>query len=56
MKYYLAIRKRINLVICDNIDRPRRYYTKGNKADRERHIPCDFTYMWNLKNKINKRK
>ena len=23
------------------------------KSDRERLIPFDFTYMWNLKNKIN---
>ena len=22
-------------------------------SDRERQIPYDFTYMWNLKNKIN---
>ena len=20
-----------------------------NKSDREKQIPCDFTYMWNLK-------
>ena len=23
------------------------------KSVRERHIPYDFTYVWNLKNKIN---
>ena len=23
------------------------------KSDREKQIPYDFTYMWNLKNKIN---
>ena len=22
-----------------------------NESDRERQIPCDFMYMWNLKNK-----
>ena len=22
-------------------------------SDRERQIPCDFTYRWNLKNKMN---
>ena len=34
------------------MDRPREYYANWNKSDRERQIPCDFTYMWNLKNKI----
>ena len=27
------------------------YYTKWNKSDRERQMPYDFTYMWNLKQK-----
>ena len=22
-------------------------------SDRERQIPCDFTYMWNIKNTVN---
>ena len=26
----------------------------GNKSDRERQIPYASSYMWNLKNKINK--
>ena len=30
---------------------PRGYYAKQNKSDRERQIPSDFIYMWNLKNK-----
>lgn len=34
---------------------PRRHYPKGNKSDRGRQIPYDFSYMWNLKNK-NKQK
>ena len=25
------------------------YHIKGNKWDRERQIPYDVTYMWNLK-------
>ena len=25
------------------------YHIKGNKRDRERQIPYDVTYMWNLK-------
>ena len=32
---------------------PGGYYAKWNKSDRERQIPYDFTYMWNLKNKIS---
>ena len=25
------------------------YYMKQNKSERERQIPYDITYMWNLK-------
>ena len=53
MDYYSAI-KGLNLAICNSIDTPKGYYVKKNKSDRERQIPCYFTYMWNLKNKINK--
>ena len=53
LEYYLAIKIEQNLIICDNMDGPREYNAKLNKSDRERKIPC-FTYMWNLKNKINK--
>ena len=42
----------MGLTIGDNIDGPREYYDKCNKSDREIQIPCDFPYMWNLKNKI----
>ena len=28
---------------------PRYYHTKWSKPDRERQIPYDITYMWNLK-------
>ena len=28
-----------------------REYNKRNKSVRERHIPYDFSYMWNLRNK-----
>ena len=38
------------------MDGPRGYYAKWSKSDTERQIPYDFTYMWNLKNKINKEK
>ena len=33
------------------MDAARDYYAKWNKSDRERNIPYDFTYMWNLKKK-----
>ena len=33
------------------MDESRVYYAKRNKSDRERQIPYDLTYMWNLKNK-----
>ena len=36
------------------MDEPRGFYAKLNTSDRERQIPYDFTYTWNLKkNKIN---
>ena len=41
MEYYLAIKSEI-LTICNNMNGPRR-----------RQVSYDFTYMWNLKNKIN---
>ena len=31
----------------------REYYAKQNKSIRERQIPHDFTYMWNLRNKTD---
>ena len=27
--------------------------TKWNKSERERQIPCDITYMWNIKYNTN---
>ena len=40
--------KEWNNVTCSNMDGPRDYHTKWNKADRERQI-YEITYMWNLK-------
>ena len=31
------------------MDGPRDCYTEWNKSERERQIPYDITYMWNLK-------
>ena len=45
--------KELNNVIYGNIRGPRDYHTKRNKSERERHIPCDISYMWNLKYTTN---
>ena len=52
VEYYLAIKK-WNHVICSNMIGPKDYHTKWSKSDRERQIPYDFTYMWNLKFNTN---
>ena len=46
MEYYSAIKKN---AICSNMDGPGYYHTKWSKSGRERQIPFDITYMWNLK-------
>ena len=55
-EYYTAIKNEILPCTrsCDNMDRPRGYYAKGNKSDWERKTLCYFTQLWNLKNKTNK--
>ena len=35
------------------MDVPRDAYTKRSKSERERQIPYDITYMWNLKYDTN---
>ena len=49
----LSHRKEWNNAICSNMDWLRNYYTKGSKSERERQIPYDITYMWNLKYDTN---
>ena len=49
MEYYSAIKEEQNNAICSNMDGPRDYHTEQSKSDRERQIPYDITYMWNLK-------
>ena len=46
-------KKEWNLAIFDNTDGPGGCYAKGNKSDRERQIPYNITYMWNLKYETN---
>ena len=47
----LSHKKEWNNVICSNMDGPRDNHTKWSKSDRERQIPYDMAYMWNLKTK-----
>ena len=42
-----------NNAICSNMDATRDYHTKWSKSERERQIPYDVTYMWNLKYDTN---
>ena len=35
------------------MDAPGEHFAKWNKPVRERQMPYDLTYLWNLKNKIN---
>ena len=45
----LRHKKEWNNAICSNMDATRDYHTKWSKSERERQIPYDITYMWNLK-------
>ena len=50
----LSHQKECNNAICSNMDGPRDYHTKRSKSGRERQIPYDITYIWNLNTiKIN---
>ena len=39
----------MNNAIYSNMDATGDYHTKWSKSEREREIPYDTTYMWNLK-------
>ena len=32
------------------------YYVEQTKSDRKRQLPCDFSHMWYLTNKIDEQK
>ena len=49
----LSHKKEWNNVIYSNMEGPRDYHTKWSKSEREKQIPHDITYMWNLKNDTN---
>ena len=45
----LSYKKEPNNAICSNMDVTGDYHTKWSKSERDRQIPWDITYMWNLK-------
>ena len=49
----LSHKKEWNNAICSNMDGLRDYHTKWSKSERERQIPYNITYMWNLKYDTN---
>ena len=49
----LSYKKELNNAISSNMNRPRDYCTKWRKSERERQIPYDITYAWNLKHDTN---
>ena len=49
----LSHKKKRNTVICNNMDATRDDHTKWSKSEKERQIPYDITYMWNLKYDTN---
>ena len=46
---FFSHKKERNLAICNIIDRPQWHYAELNKSDRERQIPYNFFFIWNLK-------
>ena len=44
-----------SFLLCNSMDRPGEHYAKWNKPVGERQIPYDFTHMWNLINKLNRK-
>ena len=47
----LSHKKKRNWAICSEVDGPRVCHTEWSKSEREKQIPYDITYMWNLKKK-----
>ena len=48
MEYYSTTKKEQNNAICSIMLRTRDSHTKCSKSERERNIPCVFTYICNL--------
>ena len=52
-KINLCPQKEWNNAVCTNMDGPRDYHDTWIKSERERQIPHDIIYMWNLKYNTN---
>ena len=50
----LSNKKEKNPAIWNNMDESGGHDANWNTPDREKQIPYDLTYMWNLKYKTNK--
>ena len=48
MEYYSVIKKEQNRAICSH-----RGGTRDSQTQSERQMPCDITYIWNLKYSTN---
>ena len=48
MQYYSAIKKEQNNAICSNTDGTRDSHTEWSMSEREKQIPYNFTYIWNV--------
>ena len=48
LEYLSAVKKVWDNITCSNTGRPRDYYTKWSKSDRDRQIPRASSYMLNL--------
>ena len=53
MEYYSAIIKKWNNAVCRHMNGTRDYHTKWRKSKKERQIPYDINYTWNLKYDTN---
>ena len=48
MEYFSAIKKEWNNAICSNMDGTRDSHPEWSKSEREKQIPYNITYIWNL--------
>ena len=53
MEFYSAIKKEQNNAISGIMDKTRYCHIKWRKSEKERQIPYNITYMWNLKYDTN---
>ena len=53
LEYYSAIKKEWKNAIYSNMNGPRDYHTRWSKSDKERQIPDDMNYIWNIKYYMN---